>query len=357
MIKRTYGYLPGSFLRGAVGTALVKSVCRLDRPLVKHEDCEFFKDCPYTALFGEEFGKASSVFFRYAYPMHLKCCGTYLPAPKTLYRCKNSQCGKVYDAVFPVKECDCGENLELFRGFQCNHCGELCERPVAFSRITSTAMNRSTGSGARVGESEAQFGTLHTVEAIRRGSKFSVEIVVSRKSVDHIDMLKAVLTRGLEDEGVGGQKSRGFGKVRVENLRVTEVEDENALAEAAKVNTGCFSVRLVSPMVLDGQMLSASSLLEGCRRGYTWLFHRGKPELKDVKLKASRVESETFSGWSLKTERRRRIEPAMSAGSIFQFEADENDELLAQGLKALEFHAIGSYKPHGCGQVSIEPCR
>ena len=357
VIKRTYSYLPGTFLRGAVGISLIKSVCRLDRPIVKHEDCEFFGDCPYATLFGEEFGKASSVFFRYSYPVHVKCGGTYLPAPKTLYKCRNPQCGKVYDAIFPVKKCECGEDIEQFHGFQCNRCGELSEHPIAFSRTTSTAMNRSTSAGASVGDSKEQFGTLHTVETIKKGSKFSAEILVSSRSADHVDMLKAVFTRGLEDEGIGGQKSRGLGKVRVENVSMTEIKDDDVLAEAAKVSTGCFSVRLVSPMLLGGQMLSAKSLLEGCRRGSTWLFHRGKPALKDVELKASRVESETFSGWSLKTDQRRRIEPAISAGSIFQFEADDKDEQLALGLAALEFHAVGSYKPHGCGQVTIESCR
>jgi hypothetical protein len=218
-------------------------------------------------------------------------------------------------------------------------------------------MNRSTSAGASVGDSKEQFGTLHTVETIKKGSKFSAEILVSSRSADHVDMLKEVFTRGLEDEGIGGQKSRGLGKVRVENVSMTEIKDDDVLAEAAKVSTGCFSVRLVSPMLLDGQMLSAKSLLEGCRRGSTWLFHRGKPALKDVELKASRAESETFSGWSLKTDQRRRIEPAISAGSIFQFEADDKDEQLARGLAALEFHAVGSYKPHGCGQVTIESCR
>lgn len=357
VIKRTYGHIPGTFLRGAIGTSLIKSVCRHSRPLVKHEECEFFKSCSYALLFGEEFGKASNVFFRHSYPTHVKCGGTYLPAPKTLYRCRNPQCGKVYDAISPVKECDCGENIEQFHGFQCNRCGEISEHPIAFSRTTSTAISRGTLSGAMVGETEKQFGTLHTVEAIRKGSKFSVEIVVSNKYAEHVDMLKAVLTRGLEDEGIGGQKSRGLGKVRVEDTRVIEVKDEHVQAEAAKINTKCFAVRLVSPLLLDGQMLGAKSLLEGCRRGHTWLFHSGKPALKDVRLKASRVESETFSGWSLKTNQRRRIEPAISAGSMFQFEAGENDEQLALSLAALEFHAIGSYKPHGCGQVAIEPCR
>lgn len=357
VIKRSVGYVPGSMLRGAVGTSLIKSVCKLNRPLVRHEDCKYFDDCTYVSLFGEEFGKASKVFFRYAYPLHLKCGGVYIPASKTLYICKNPQCRKTYDSVFPPKNCECGEDIELFYGFQCNRCGEVSEHPVAISKITSTALDRSTVSGAKVGKGKEVFGTLHTTEVIRRGSKFAVEVIVSRDVGAHVDVLKAVLERGIEDEGIGGGKSRGLGKVEVKGLKVEEVAEDDLFKRADEISLRCFSVRFVSPMLLDGRMLDDKSLLEGCRRSYTWLFHEGKPSLAAVDLKLSRVESEPFCGWSLKTQKRRRIEPAMSAGSIFQFESREEDRSLALSLAALEFHAIGSYKPHGCGQVVVEKAR
>ncbi|KPV64094.1 MAG: hypothetical protein AOA66_0408 [Candidatus Bathyarchaeota archaeon BA2] len=49
-----------------------------------------------------------------------------------------------------------------------------------------------------------------------------------------------------------------------------------------------------------------------------------------------------------------RVEPAISPGSVFQFRSAKHDETLASALAALELYAIGSYKPHGCGQVVIE---
>jgi CRISPR/Cas system CSM-associated protein Csm3 (group 7 of RAMP superfamily) len=357
VIKRSFGHVPGSTLRGAVGTSLIKSVCKLDRPIVKHEECKYFEECAYANLFGEEFGKASSVFFRYAYPLHLKCGGVYTPAPKTFYVCKNPQCRKSYDRISPPKKCDCGEDIELFHGFLCNQCHEISEHPVAFSRTTSTALDRNMVSAAKVGSDEEKFGTLHTTETIRRGSKFAVDVLVSRNSADHVDPLKATMERGVQDEGIGGGKSRGLGKVKIEDLKVEEVTEDVVRKKVAEIDVSCFSIRLVSPMLLDGHALDGKSLLEGCRRSYTWLFHKGKPSLQNVELKASRVESESFSGWSLKTQKRRRIEPAISAGSVFQFESEQKDETLALGLAALEFHAIGSYKPHGCGQVTIEPSR
>lgn len=353
VIKRSLGYIPGSALRGAVGTSLIKEVCKLARPLVKHEECEHFDDCVYVTLFGEEFGKASNVFFRYSYPLHLKCGGVYQPAPKTVYQCRNSQCKKTYDRILPPMKCDCGSDIELFHGYRCDRCGEISERPVDFSRTTSTALDRKMVSGAMVGE-DRDAGTLHVTETIRQGSKFSVEVLVSRDCVDCIEVLKATLERGLKDEGMGGAKSRGLGSVSVENLSVETVSEDIARKRSAEVNTERFSVRLVSPMLLDGYMLNSSSLLEGCRRAYSWLLHEGKPSLQNVELKATRAESDTVSGWSLKTQKRRMIEPAISAGSVFQFEGNEKDEILALGLAALEFHAIGAYKPHGCGQIRVE---
>ena len=72
VIKHCRLSIPGAVLRGAVGTALIKAVCKLDKPLVDHEKCEYFDECMYAQLFGEEFGKSSKVFFRFSYPMHLK---------------------------------------------------------------------------------------------------------------------------------------------------------------------------------------------------------------------------------------------------------------------------------------------
>lgn len=357
VVKRTFGHIPGSTLRGAVGTSIIKSVCKRDRPLVNHEECEYFDDCAYVSLFGEEFGKSSNVFFRHAYPLHFKCGGVYQPASKTLFECKNSQCRRKFDRVSPPEKCECGDDIKPYRGFQCSKCRELCGDPVGFSGVTSTALNRTLGSGASIEGEKKSFGTLHTLETIKKGSKFAVEVLVSRDCAEHVDVLKAALERSLEDEGIGGGKSRGLGAVKVEGLQVDEASEDDLRKRASELNASCFLVRLVSPMLLEGALLESASLLEGCRRSYTWLLHEGKPLLPEVELRARRVESETFCGYSLKMQRRRRIEPATSAGSVFQFESKESNETLALALAALEYHAIGSYKPHGCGQVHIEPCR
>ncbi|MCX8151312.1 MAG: RAMP superfamily CRISPR-associated protein [Candidatus Bathyarchaeota archaeon] len=353
-IKKTKAYIPGSALRGAVGTSIIKIVCRLDRPLLNHEECRYFNECVYATLFGEEFGKASHILFRYCYPTHVKCGGTYLPAPMNLYECKNPQCKRLYRSFYPPAKCVCGDELKLYSGFQCSCCGEVYKSPIVFSRFTSTAVERWSSSVATVHVDGNEVGTLHTTETIAKGSRFSFEIVVSGKVGSYIDELESVMLHGLADEGVGGGKSRGLGKVSIESIKIEEVTEDVVKKAAEDIDTRSFVVRLVSPMLLEGQILNDKSLLEGCRRSYSFLFHEGKPKLSEVKLKATRVDSEIFCGWSLKMQKRRSLEPAVSAGSVFHFESDTNDDVLALSLAALEFLAIGNYKPHGCGQVKIE---
>jgi len=309
----------------------------------------------YTKLFGEEFGKKSNVFFGYAYPLHLTCGGVFLPVAKTLSRCQGSQCRKEFDALVSPVECDvCQSGVKPFDGFKCGACGLLERQPLAISRLTLTAVDRSKVSAAQVAGGA---GTLHTLEVIPKGARFAFSVLVDGDVGDAVGLVKSVLAEALPDEGVGGCKSRGLGKVEAEDLRVEEL-DENAVEKRAeKIDVKEFSVRLVSPMVLEGKMLEPSSLLEAARRAYSWVFHEGKPKLPEVSLEGKRVGVEMFSGWSLKANRRRRIEPALSAGSVFQFKCDENSRELALALAALEYYAVGAYKPHGCGQVVIEEAR
>lgn len=355
VIKRCRPFIPGSVLRGAVGTALLKAVCRRDTPLVNHEDCEYFEDCVYAKLFGEGFGKTSRVFFRYAYPAHFSCGGVFRPAPRTLYRCSNPQCRRVVDSFVPPDKCECDGSFKPYRGFRCETCGVLERLPVSLSRVTLTAIDRCKQSAAKVGGVEGEAaGTIHTLELIDAGSRFCFEAIIDGRCEAEASILKNVVERALPDEGVGGSKSRGLGKIALEHLRLEAVSTSLLEKRAGDIDVKRFRVRLASPLILDGKSLDSSSLLEATRRAYSWAFHEGKPSLPSVVLKRWAVEGELLSGWSLKSNRRRKIESAVSAGSVFEFECSEESRELALGLAALEYYAIGAYKPHGCGQILVE---
>ncbi|MBS7634486.1 hypothetical protein KEJ34_03175 [Candidatus Bathyarchaeota archaeon] len=280
----------------------------------------------------------------------------FKPAAKTLYRCGNPQCGKTYDVfIAPIKCESCKEHgtIKPLRGFKCDSCGDFERMPVRISRITLTAIDRTLCSAAQVPAATGEkVGMIHALEVIQSGSVFGFEIIVHGGFAD-VDVLKNVLEKALPDEGIGGSKSRGLGKVAVENLRVEEVDPSVLEKRAKAINVKRFRVRLISPMILNGKHLDASSLLEGARRAYSWAFHEGKPSLPEIKLVNYALDDEVYGGWSLKTERRREIKTSISSGSIFEFTCESESWELALSLAALEYYAIGSYKPHGCGQITI----
>lgn len=356
VIKHSLSYIPGSFIRGTVGTALIKAVCKLDKPLKDHVSCEYHEDCKYVKFF-EERHKSSRIFLRYVYPLHLKCGGIYRPTPKTLYKCENSQCGKLFDVLIPPEKCDfCEGKVKPYKGFLCDKCNEENSKPIMLSRLTSTAIDRDKYSAAMILESKEATGTLHTLEAIPKGSKFHLEAIVHRELKDDIDVLKAIIDRGLPDEGIGGSRSRGYGKVSVQDLLVEPVETEEVERRAENIDSSRFSVQVLSPLIIDG-LLEPRTLLEGARRAYSWVFHEGKPSLPEITIEKRRLSFEPYSGWSLKEERQKRIEPSIAPGSVFQYRCEEEDEKLRLALAALEVYPLGASKPHGCGQLKIEKPR
>jgi len=358
VIKKTYSFIPGSFLRGAVGVSLMRLVCKLEKPLVDHEECEYFDECVYARLFGEEFGKTSKIFFRFSYPSHLGCGGVFLPSPKNLYRCQNPQCRKTYTSFVPPEKCEvlgCDGSVKPYRGYVCSECGALNSNPVRISRLTLTAIDRDEASAAQVVSDGEAAGTLHTIEVIERGSRFHFEVIVHQGMAEAVDVVRNILERMLPDEGIGGSKSRGLGKVSVEGLDVVPLDTNVLERRADLIDARSFTVRLLSPMVLEkGRSLEPSMLLEGARRAYSWAFRTGKPALPKVKRVQMAVSGEMYGGWSLKAQKRRRLMPSLSAGSAFRFEATERSRDLCLGLAALEYYALGNYKPHGFGHVRIE---
>jgi CRISPR/Cas system CSM-associated protein Csm3 (group 7 of RAMP superfamily) len=162
----------------------------------------------------------------------------------------------------------------------------------------------------------------------------------------------------LEDEDIGGSKSRGYGNISVKDLKIEEITTELIEKRADSINkaSSSFSVNLVSPLVIDDNKknLEAVTLLEGARRAYSWCFKTGKPSLPDL-IKLNQIFSyEVFGGWSLKEEKQRRPAVCLSFGSSFLFRSsDPANSLLGKALASLEYYAIGGYKPHGYGQIRV----
>jgi hypothetical protein len=164
---------------------------------------------------------------------------------------------------------------------------------------------------------------LHTIEVIERGTKFSLNVILASSCHPFIDKIASFITRGLEDEGIGGSKSRGYGNISVKDIKVEEITTESIEKRADSINkTSRFSVNLI-PMVIDDKNkknLEAVTLLEGTRRAHSWCFKAGKPSLPEI-VKLNQIFSyEVFGGWSLKEDRQRKPAVCISSGSSFLFE-------------------------------------
>ena len=90
-----------------------------------------------------------------------------------------------------------------------------------YSDIDGTFSSRTKAKS--VEEQQEKHGLLHTIEVIERGTRFAFEVILDSSCDRFIDNITSLITRGLEDEGFGGSKSRGFGEVSVQNVKIEEI--------------------------------------------------------------------------------------------------------------------------------------
>lgn len=354
--KQTRLYMPGSMLRGAVGIALVKTTCENPDNIMKHEECPSKEECLYFQLFQGEGNKASRVIFRNAYPKHVGCAkdGTYIPASRTLFRCEKFHERKnTYDP--PLVCTKCGGPMKSFEDYICTECEHIDPFPIKIQRKTSTAIDRRKYSAAMITPivGEEGYGTLHSRDILPKDAECEFRVVLHRDVKASIDLFIRVLEKALPDEGIGGGKSRGLGKISVKVNSVREVTQDMLDKRAEEIDVSDFTVRLISDIVSEGLTLPSSMLLSAARRAYTWTYHEGAPMLPDVTPQQQLIATGLTSGWSIRENKRRDVLPVIRAGSVFRFRSVKNQQL-ARALAALEYLAIGSYKPHGYGQIRIE---
>jgi CRISPR/Cas system CSM-associated protein Csm3 (group 7 of RAMP superfamily) len=366
-IKQTRDYIPGSVIRGATGTSMIKIVCTKPEYMDKHEECPVKKECPYFMLYEGEGNEASDVLFRNAYPKHKGCAnkGTYLPAPRTLFTCK--ECDERFNTYEPPPKCTkikegkiCEGDLKPFEGYICTGCSHITTLPflpLFIQRLTRTAIDRRTGSVALIEVAGERFGTLHARDAIPSGTDFTLQIVLRGDAEPYIKTLTGVLEKVLPDEGLGGGKSRGLGKVSVKVEEVKKISTNDIDKRAEQIDLEDFSIRFLSNAVLDRMTLPPETLLASARRAYTWIYHGGAPSLPELQSKQQRVGTTSFSGWSLKEDKRRAIIPSIVAGSLFRYTSRDKSLQLSRSLASLEYLAIGSFKPFGLGQILVESIR
>jgi CRISPR-associated RAMP protein (TIGR02581 family) len=104
-----------------------------------------------------------------------------------------------------------------------------------FEIRTGTALDRETGSVYKK--------ALYTVEAVPAGTKFNFEMVAENLTDQELGLLMAAI-KSVQDSGLGGSSTRGFGKITIEIKKVHERSAE-------------FYVGKTGEQVLEGEKLDA----------------------------------------------------------------------------------------------------
>mgnify|MGYP001121399956 CR=1 FL=1 len=352
VIKYTRPYIPGSAIRGSVGLFLKRISCGLKEG-EHHGEGE---ECVYHRLIEDEEGGRANAVFRYAYPIHIGCGGVFYPSAKTLSVCRNPQCNFIVNTFLTPLSCpQCGRTLRPAPRYQCSKCQKMVNVPVQTFRVTMTSIDRTRNTAAYVIDSEGEkHGTLHSLELIDSGSQFKFEILLDSKAEEQVEILRKALESAVSEDGIGAGKSRGLGKLRIENTTVTEIGPETVHRKAEMSRSEEAVLRTLTPLVTEEeQTLRMETILEAARRSYSQVFRMGKPSLKEPRIDGERFRFMAYGGWSLKENRRRRLRSALEPGSSYHLTGVNHELRLA--LSALEqCHALGGFKTHGCGQIRIE---
>jgi len=350
VIKYTRPYIPGSVIRGSVGLLLKRISCRLGEG-ENHKEGE---ECIYHELIEDQEGGHANAYFRYAFPIHIGCGGVFYPTPKTLSICKNPQCNYTINTFTASLDCpQCGKTLRPAPRYQCSKCSKLVNVPVQTFRATMTSIDRGNNTAAYVTDAQGEkHGTMHSLELVESGSQFKLEILLDSDGEKHKEILTRNLESALKEDGIGASKSRGLGKLSVENLTIKELSSDTIQKRSDLLKDANVTVRLLTPTIIEDETLRIETMLEAARRAYSQVFRRGKPSLNEPKIEGERFRFMTYGGWSLKENRKRRLHSALEPGSIYRF--TEVDEELKLALSSLErCYAIGSFKTHGCGQILL----
>jgi len=358
VIKRTHECIPGSIIRGAIGTALISLYCKNET--VDHDQCEeeLRKECPYYLLFQDRSCENSKIHFKFSYPLSIEDGGKtklrptpfdfkYCEGCKNYYRERENKCKR------------CGSNLTFlkFSPFDLSFSTSI---PIQKYEIGRTAIDREGGGHAEVEYGEERAGTLHVMEVIPRGNLFWLSIFFSGGDSER-PLLNSI--KFVEDEGIGGGKNRGFGKISFSEVKIREIRENDVLKRAEeianKIKSDKLRIDLTSPAIikLGDKTLSRITpdyLTEYAKNSYSKIFEE-KIELDAPKLLDLYARVETVTGWSLEDSnliegRRKDVYTAISPGSFFNYEV-KGVENWAKALACLEILGIGEWRSHGYGSI------
>jgi CRISPR-associated protein Csx10 len=314
----SYPYVPGSVVRGVLANRYLPA--------------------PGFDLAGDEAGRR--LFFdggaRYlnAYPLDRLGKRT-LPAPLSWFREKGETLQDgilVYDFSL-----EAAGGLEQPKGLGECFC-RLSEGTVEFA-APQWQINVHTARERIKGRATEEEGAVFRYQALAAGERFGSVILVS--TPEDGATLKKLLEDG--DLWLGGSRSGGYGRARIEKIQPVDDWTETPTAEANLAAGDRLVLTLLSDTVLrDADGAYADSL---------------KPELLSsplemaLKLEADFKRVTPLGGFNRKWGLPLYQAHVLQAGSVFVFEATQS--IAADVLRQLESDGLGERRVEGFGRVAI----
>lgn len=309
----TLNHIPARVLRGMLGNYLY------------NQHNELFDQLRISEGEGE-----TNIFFKPAMPDGM------VAIPHALRWCKG--CGMIME---PDKnECtneDCLQEGGKRTGLICKSGLEQRTIDIKKSITTKCPITRS----GHTSPSEKYALSPYHVQAIEKGTEFTFRCVMKANASgvkNYLDEFEGYLEEAGLFYGVGGFRSRGYGSILFENVRVESV-DEFIDTRVHELDESALLV-LNSPAVFK----KGDRYCIGFDKGVLRQYMGGNFELGNSHF------SKTFvRGWTIKgTSRLDRIEPALDAGSCAEITLDPKVQA------SIEVHGIGEGR-HIHGDVYFIP--
>ncbi len=315
----SYPYVPGSAIRGALANRYLPT--------------------PGFDLAGDSDGRRlffdGSTRYLNGYPLNRLGART-LPAPLSWFHEKGADLRQdgtpIYD--FSVEVADYLDEAKGLKERFCRPDGEEIEFTKSQEQINvHTARERVKG---RATEEE---GAVFRYQAIAEGERFGGVILVS--TPEDAERLEDLLNS--DDMWLGGSRSGGYGRVRIENVREVQNWTETKSAPTNLEPGDTLAITLLSDAILRTPDGTYADLL--------------RPDLLPAPLNTA-VEPKTsfkrvvpLGGFNRKWGLPLYQSQAIQAGSVFVF--DVTATIAATDLRHLEEQGIGQRRAEGFGRVAV----
>lgn len=314
----SYPYVPGSVIRGALANLYLPDA-----------DFDLAGDLTSRHLFFD-----GSTRYLNAYPLDRRGART-LPVPLSWFREKDTELvdgAPIYDLGVGV-----ADYLDQPKGLGQLFC-QLDGQEVEFTK-PEEQINVHTARERVKGRATEKEGAVFRYQAIAAGERFGGVILVSRQ--EDIGTLKGLLNGG--DLWLGGSRSGGYGRARIENVQEAPNWTETGTPSVGLEPGENLVITLLSDAILRSQ--------DGAHADDLTAEQLSAPLKGALRRQAAFKRVVPVGGFNRKWGLPLCQVPAIEAGSVFVFEG--TSPIAAADLRRLEGEGIGERRAEGLGRLAV----